>query len=214
MSLRLGGVAAACRGGWCRLCRSGCRVRAARVGTARGVLARTLGARAARAARSRALRAVARGRTLARTLGTARARVALRLCRGRRRGRTSRDRALVLMLGAVELCFLAGVQRDAKRLGERRAQLVQVRYPIADAVNVERLARYHLRLEAVLLGFLERAGELEQLAEGEVGLDGGHDLADDVWQFRDDGRDVILSMQAFMNFCWRLMRPMSPSSSR
>ena len=72
MSLRLGGVAAACRGGWCRLCRSGCRVRAARVGTARGVLARTLGARAARAARSRALRAVARGRTLARTLGTAR----------------------------------------------------------------------------------------------------------------------------------------------
>ena len=66
MSLCLGGVAAACRGGWCRLWRSGCRVRTARVGTARGVLARTLGARAARAARSRALRAVAR------TLGTAR----------------------------------------------------------------------------------------------------------------------------------------------
>ena len=26
--------------------------------------------------------------------------------------------------------------------------------------------------------------------------------------------DVIFSMHAAMNFCWRLMRPMSPSSSR
>ena len=92
------------------------------------------------------------------------------------------------MLRAFELGLLAGVQRDAECLGQRRAQLLEVWDPVADAVDVERLARYHLGLEAVLLGFLECARELEQLAEGEVGLDGGHDFADDARQLRDDGR--------------------------
>lgn len=96
------------------------------------------------------------------------------------------------MLRAFELCLLAGVQRDAECLGQRRAQLLEVWDPVADAVDVERLARYHLGLEPVLLGFLERASKLEQLAEGEVGLDGGHDFADDARQLRDDGRGCDL----------------------
>lgn len=92
------------------------------------------------------------------------------------------------MLSLLKLSLLAGVQRDAEGIGEGRAQFLQVWDPVADTVDVERLARDHLGLEAVLLGFFECTGELEHLTEREVGFDRRHDFLDDGRQLRDDGR--------------------------
>ena len=92
------------------------------------------------------------------------------------------------MLSLFKLGLFAGVQRDAKRIGKGRAQFLQVRNPVADTVDVERLARDHLGLEAVLLGLFQRAGKLEHLTERKVGFDGRHDFLDDGRQLRDDGR--------------------------
>lgn len=92
------------------------------------------------------------------------------------------------MFSAVKQGALTGIELDAERFGERRAQLAQIRDPVADSIDVERLARDHFRLEPVLLGFFERTGKFQHLAEGKVGLDGGHDFLDDGRELRDDGR--------------------------
>ena len=98
------------------------------------------------------------------------------------------DGILVFMRSALEVGFRAAAEADAERRGQRRAELLHIGNPVADARDVERTARHHVGLEAVLLRFLQRARELQELAHREVRLDGGEDFLDDARQLRDDGR--------------------------
>ena len=103
-------------------------------------------------------------------------------------GGIRRDGVFVFFCGAFEVRLCVAAEGDAERRGERRAELFDVGDPVADARDVERAARHHVGLEAVLLRFFERARELQELAHREVRLDGGEDFLDDARQLRDDGR--------------------------
>ena len=99
-----------------------------------------------------------------------------------------RNRALVFLDVFFHAGTDFGTHVDTEGFGDGGANLVEIRNPVTYAVDVKRAAGNHIGLEAIALGFFERAGQFEQLTEGQVGLDGAHDFPDDTWKLGNDCR--------------------------
>ena len=90
-----------------------------------------------------------------------------------------RNRAFVFFDVVFHTGTDLGTHIDTEGFCNGGTDLVEVRNPVAYAVNVEWAARNHVGFEAIALGFFEGAGQLEQLAEGKVGFNGAHNFPDD-----------------------------------
>ena len=98
------------------------------------------------------------------------------------------DRVSVLGFRAVEVSPCRRCNLDIQCFCYRISELLDIWDPVADSLDIKGLSGHHLRLEAILLRFLQRPCKLENLAEGEIGLDRAHDFLDDGRKMRDNGR--------------------------